>query len=131
MDSKNIVGYGATGLICLLVGAGTAAATMSNAGSDVQPPTPTKTITKTVEVSPAREQGVIAGDGIFEVKRLHPGKYESKTAPDAKCSWKRLSSLTPITVIDSGAHEGTTKVTIKKSDKYFMSSGCVDWKKVK
>lgn len=129
MDPKQVVAYGGTLFIGLVVGAGTVAGTGMNSAT----PAPVKTITVERPAPAAKtEIGTIPGDGIFKIGgAVHPGTYVSKTAPDQKCQWKRLSSLTPIKVIDSAVNKGTSKIIIDKKDKYFMSSGCVDWKKTK
>ncbi len=149
MNKKHAIGYAATALIALGIGAAgagsetvpiaaspTVTATVTVPGSEVTiaPPTVTETVevpgpTKTIKAAPPAAAAAMSGDGTFEVGvDVKPGTYVSKPSPNGNCYWARLSGTDGFdSIIDNANTSGQALVTIKKSDKFFESSGCSDW----
>jgi hypothetical protein len=72
------------------------------------------------------------GDGVWEVGvDVVPGKYKTAGTDSYGCYYARLQhndgSISDI--ISNGFGQGPVTVTIKDSDGYFETSGCVDWTK--
>ena len=139
MHKKHLIAYPATALIALGIGAsgggdsaGSAVAgptvTTTVAGESTSEPAVTVTATPTVKVTetaPAPEaQTAMSGDGTYEVGvDVQPGTYVSAPTSGINCYWELGS------IIDNDNTTGQAVVTIKKSDKFFTSSGCSDWKR--
>ena len=85
--------------------------------------------TKTVTVGPPEPAAALPGDGTFQVGvDVKAGTYVSKPSPNGNCYWARLSGSDGIdSIIDNDNTSGQAVVTIKKTDKFFESSGCSDW----
>ena len=155
MNKKHLIGYGATALVAIGIGAasGSSGATptpvaaaptvtmtappvtvdvpASPATVTVAAPTVTQTVQappKTVTAPPLAPAVAMPGDGTFQVGvDVQPGTYVSK-APDQNCYWARLTGGDGIgSIIDNGNSSGQVVVTIRKSDKFFESNGCSDW----
>lgn len=159
MNIKHVIGYGATALFALGIGA----ASGSGGASETPAPTalaaaPTLTVrvpatdaapqqtvagpmvTKTVEVPgpvktvtapPPAPAVAMAGDGTYQVGvDVKPGTYVSKKPDSGNCYWARLTGGDTLdSIIANGNSSGQVVVTIKKSDKFFESNGCSDWTK--
>ena len=146
MHKKHLIAYPATALIALGIGAsgggdstGSAAAgptvTTTVAGESTSEPAVTVTATPTVKVTetaPAPEaQTAMSGDGTYEVGvDVQPGTYVSAPTSGINCYWERSTGSDDLgSIIDNDNTTGQAVVTIKKSDKFFTSSGCSDWKR--
>jgi hypothetical protein len=148
VNKKHVLGYGATALIALLVGTGiggssgdagdstaaasaTPAPTVTVAGSI---PGPTVTVTastvKTVTSAP-KVAVAMEGDGTYEVGvDVKPGTYVSSKPDSGNCYWARTKGSDGIIgIIANNNSSGRSVVTIKKTDKFFESSGCNPWTK--
>lgn len=93
----------------------------------VKVPGPVKTVT-----APPPPAGVaMGGDGTYQVGvDVKPGTYVSKEPESGNCYWARLTGGDNLgSIIENGNSAGQVVVTIKKSDKFFESSGCSDWTK--
>lgn len=155
MNKKHLIGYAATALVALGIGS---AASASGDGSPVAAPkngpAPTVTVTvpgpeqtvpgptvtqtvevpgpaKTVKVGPPPPAVAMDGDGTFQVGvDVKPGTYVSKKPSSGNCYWARLSGQDGLGgIIDNNNSSGQSVVTIRKTDKYFESSGCSEWTK--
>jgi hypothetical protein len=111
-------------------------------------PGPTETVTETADPEPASTVTVTQKapkpkakpkpqleefDGTYKVgDDIDPGSYKATGADTGNCYWARLKSdsgdLDDIIANNNSA--GSTRVTIRRSDKYFETSGCTNWKKV-
>ncbi|WP_328913851.1 MULTISPECIES: hypothetical protein [unclassified Streptomyces] len=74
----------------------------------------------------------VSGDGMYKVGTdIAPGTYKSTGNADGMCYWERskdaLHGMESITANDNVT--GTAIVTVAKSDAYFKSQGCDDWRK--
>ena len=146
MQKKHLIAYPATALIALGLGAsggndttGTATAgptvTATVAGEATSGPavtvtaTPTEKVTETA-AAPAPETAM-GGDGTYEVGvDVQPGTYVSAPTSGFNCYWDRSKGTDGFdSIIANGNTTGQVVVTIKKSDKFFTSSGCSDWKR--
>ncbi|MFE5791036.1 hypothetical protein ACFQ8C_00520 [Streptomyces sp. NPDC056503] len=83
--------------------------------------------------APEKKAVTIDGDGDFEVgSDVKPGLYRSTGNEDAMCYWERAKDakgeLDSILANDNVT--GTAYVEIKKSDKFFKSTGCETWEAV-
>jgi hypothetical protein len=150
MNKKHVIGYGATALVALMIGTGigtssgdatepgstgaapAATATAAGATATVAGPTVTVTATSEKTVTSAPKVAVaMEGDGTYEVGvDVKPGTYVS-AAPDANCYWARLkgSGGSLDDILANNNTSGRSVVTIKKTDKFFESSGCEPWTK--
>ncbi|MEU8880979.1 hypothetical protein [Streptomyces hydrogenans] len=75
----------------------------------------------------------IDGDGDFEVgSDLKPGLYRTTGNEDAMCYWERSKDATGEldSILANDNVTGTAYVEIKKSDKFFKSTGCETWEAV-
>lgn len=149
MNKKHLIGYPVTALIALGIGtsgggdeAGATdtpsprvTATRTVTGPTVPGPTVTTTATVTtgptvtVTAEPAPPAAAMAGDGTYEVGvDVKPGTYVATAPSSGNCYWARLSGSDGLdNIIDNDNTSGQTVITIKKSDKFFESSGCSDW----
>ena len=143
MQKRHLIGYPATAIIALGIGAlagsdggatnASSIATQVTVTKAVPGPTQFATVTTgpTVRITaePAQPKTAMAGEGIYEVGvDVRPGTYLSPPADSGNCYWARLSGPdTSEEIIDNGNSAGQVLVTIKKSDKFFMASGCNDW----
>lgn len=148
MNKKHVIGYGATALVALMIGTGVGsssgdatepasagpAPTVTAAGATATVPGPTVTVTATSEktVTSAPKVAVaMEGDGTYEVGvDVKPGTYVS-AAPDENCYWARLkgSGGSLDDILANNNTSGRSVVTIKKTDKFFETSGCEPWTK--
>lgn len=150
MNKKHVIGYGATALVALMIGTGiggssddttqpasassSPAATVTAPGATATVPGPTVTVTATSEktvMSTPKVAVAMEGDGTYEVGvDVKPGTYVSGK-PELNCYWARLKgsggSLSDI--IANNNTSGRSLVTIKKTDKFFETSGCAPWTK--
>ena len=113
MQKKHLIAYPATALIALGIGA--------SGGGD-----------STGSAAPAPEaQTAMSGDGTYEVGvDVQPGTYVSAPTSGINCYWERSTGSDDLgSIIDNDNTTGQAVVTIKKSDKFFTSSGCSDWKR--
>ncbi|WP_030748084.1 hypothetical protein [Streptomyces griseus] len=83
--------------------------------------------------APEKKAVTIDGDGDFEVgSDVEAGLYRSTGNEDAGCYWERAKDakgeLDSILANDNVT--GTAYVEIKKSDKFFKSTGCGTWEAV-
>lgn len=77
-------------------------------------------------------KSTVSGDGMYKVGTdIQPGTYKSTGNADGQCYWERtkdaLHGTDSITANDNVT--GNAIVTITRSDAYFKSSGCGDWRK--
>jgi hypothetical protein len=73
------------------------------------------------------------GDGVWEVGvDIAPGKYKTTGTDSYGCYYARLqhNDGTVEDIISNGFGQGPVTVTVKPTDGYFETSGCVDWTKV-
>lgn len=155
MNTKHLIGYAATALVAIGMGAAaTASGDTAPVAAPASGPTPTVTVTvpgpeqtvpgptvtatvevpgptKTVKVGPPPPAVAMEGDGTFQVGvDVKPGTYVSKKPSGRNCYWARLSGQDGFdSIIDNGNSAGQVVVTIRKTDKFFESSGCSDWTK--
>jgi hypothetical protein len=149
MNKKHVIGYAATALVALGIGgaaggdAGGTTSVAATPASTVTVPAPAITVpgpsvtetvevagpTKTVTVGPPKPAAAMPGDGTFQVGvDVKAGTYVSKPSPNGNCYWARLSGSDGIdSIIDNENTSGQAVVIIKKTDKFFESSGCSDW----
>ncbi|WP_312720089.1 hypothetical protein [Mobilicoccus sp.] len=146
MQKKHLVGYPIVTLTAFAIGAAGSASTPTPSGAAPAPtvsvtspaePAPTVTVTA-APTSPTQIAGAtpappaaIPGDGTYEVGvDIQPGKYASDTPTSGNCYWARLKNDDPFDgILANNNSSGKSVVVIKKSDKYFQSSGCSDWTK--
>lgn len=150
MNKKHVIGYGATALVALMIGTGiggssddttepapasaSPAATVTAPGATATVPGPTVTVTTTTEktVTSAPKVAVaMEGDGTYQVGvDVKPGTYVSGK-PELNCYWARLkgSGGSFNDIIANNNTSGRSLVTIKKTDKFFETSGCAPWTK--
>lgn len=145
MQKKHLFGYPIVTLLAFGIGASSAStsAVESPAASatatqpaptvtrTAAPETPVASTTTTAAASVPPSPAAIPGDGTYEVGvDIQPGKYASGTPASGNCYWARLSSDEPFDgILANNNSAGKSVVVIKKSDKYFQSSGCSDWTK--
>ncbi|EWT03342.1 hypothetical protein N865_19205 [Intrasporangium oryzae NRRL B-24470] len=151
MNRKHVIGYGATAFVALAIGAagssGEAAPTVSGAApptvtatvtagptQTVEVPAPTVTVgvagpVKTVTAPPPPPAVAMAGDGVYQVGvDVKPGTYVSDAPASGNCYWERNNGGDGLdSIIDNDNSSGRSVVTIRKTDKFFKSSGCNDW----
>ncbi len=152
MNKKHVIGYAATALVALGIGSAAAGSTSPGASPSAATPTVTvtqpgpettvaaPTVTETVEVpgpkttvtaGPPAPAVAMAGDGTYQVGvDVKPGTYISQKPSSGNCYWARLSGTDGLGgIIANNNSSGQSVVTIRKTDKYFESSGCSDWTK--
>lgn len=152
MNKKHVIGYAATALVALGIGGAAAGSTSPGASPSAATPTVTvtqpgpettvaaPTVTETVEVpgptttvtvGPPAPAVAMAGDGTYQVGvDVKPGTYVSQKPSSGNCYWARLSGTDGLGgIIANNNSSGQSVVTIRKTDKYFESSGCSDWTK--
>jgi hypothetical protein len=85
---------------------------------------------------PAKPAGTpkttVSGNGMYKVgSDIQPGTYKSTGSADGTCYWERtkdaLHGVDSITANDNVT--GNAVVTITRTDAYFKSSDCGDWRK--
>lgn len=154
MNRKHIIGYGATALAGLAIGAAggggggqtqqvaSPAPTVTTTATVTAGPTqtvavPARTVTvkvpgpvKTVTAGPPPPPTAMAGDGIYQVGvDVKPGTYVSDPSPSGNCYWERNNGGDGVeSIIANDNTAGRSIVTIRKGDKFFKSSGCSDWR---
>ena len=146
MQKKHLIGYPIVTLSAFAIGAAGSASTPAATNAAPAPttsvttasqPAPTVTVTAAPEspeqvpsATPTPPAG-IPGDGTYEVGvDIQPGKYASDTPTSGNCYWARLKNDDPFDgILANNNSSGKSVVVIKKSDKYFQSSGCSDWTK--
>jgi hypothetical protein len=93
----------------------------------------TKTVTVTLPPPPSAPKTIIETDGTYRVGiDILPGTYRSGgTSPEGEsdCYWARLRSLKPTDIIDSDIGTGPQVVTIRPSDRAFLTHSCQTWQK--
>lgn len=147
MQKKHLVGYPVATLVAFAIGAAgsasTPAPTTAAPASAVSPtpsaPAPTVTVPATPAPTPdatptpdtTSAPAGVPGDGTYEVGvDIQPGKYSSDTPTSGNCYWARLKNDDPFDgILANNNSSGQSVVIIKKTDKYFQSSGCSDWTK--
>lgn len=131
----------------LLVG-GTAGALAWSSTTVVASPPVERTVTVTAPAPPPEVITVTAqapapdpaptgplttfGDGVWEVGvDVAPGKYKTAGTDSYGCYYARLQNNdgTVADIISNGFGQGPVTVTVKPTDGYFETSGCVDWTK--
>ncbi len=150
MNKKHLIGYTATAVVFLGIGAAAGgdqeapASAVSASGSSttgavpattvtITPPAVTTTVTarstKTVTAGPPKPAVAMAGDGTYEVGvDVKPGTYVSSAPDSGTCYWERSNGKDGVGgIIENGLSAGRVVVTIKKSDRFFTSTGCSDW----
>lgn len=152
MNTKHVIGYAATALAALGIGAASASSNTSPVAAAESSTTPTITVTapgpeqtvpgptvtatvevpgptKTVKLGPPPPAVAMSGDGTYEVGvDVKAGTYVSTPPDSGNCYWARLSGQDSIEgIIANNNSSGQSVVTIRKTDKYFESSGCSDW----
>jgi hypothetical protein len=94
----------------------------------------TKTVTMTAPPPPSVPKTTMETDGTYRVGTdIVPGAYRSAgPSPEgtADCYWARLNSLNETHIIDSDISTGPQVVTIRPSDKAFLTHNCLPWQKV-
>ncbi|MFD4388512.1 hypothetical protein [Streptomyces sp. NPDC058486] len=83
--------------------------------------------------APEKKAVTIDGDGDFEVgSGVEPGLYRTSGNEDAMCYWERSKDATGEldSILANDNVTGTAYVEIKKSDKFFKSTGCETWEAV-
>ncbi|MFF2774900.1 hypothetical protein ACFVU3_08320 [Streptomyces sp. NPDC058052] len=83
--------------------------------------------------APEKKAVTIDGDGDFEVgSDVKPGLYRTTGNEDALCYWERSKDATGEldSILANDNVTGTAYVEIKKSDKFFKSTGCSAWEAV-
>lgn len=150
MNKKHVIGYGATALVALMIGTGIGSSSGDSTAPASASATPTSTVTApgstatvagpTVTVTATSEKTVTSapkvavameGDGTYEVGvDVKPGTYVSNK-PQLNCYWARLkgSGGSFGDIIANNNTSGRSVVTIKKTDKFFETSGCEPWTK--
>lgn len=144
MQKKHLIGYPIVTLLACAIGAAGSASTPAPTSAAPAPTTsasrasePAPTVTAASE-SPAQIPSAtptppagIPGDGTYEVSvDIQPGKYASDAPISGNCYWARLKNDDPFDgILANNNSSGKSVVVIKKSDKYFQSSGCSDWTK--
>ena len=146
MQKKHLIAYPATALIALGIGSAGSSGDSTLAAAEPAPTvtvsssaepqpgvtvtaTPTVTVTKTA--APPPPETAMAGDGTYEVGvDVKPGTYVSPPTDGINCYWERSTGGDELgSIIANDNTTGQAVVTIKKSDKFFISSGCSDWTK--
>lgn len=146
MQKKHLIAYPATALIALSIGsagasdassasaaAPTVTTTTTTTSSAAPEPgvtvTATPTVTATETAPPPPPETAMAGDGTYEVGvDVKPGTYVSPPTDGINCYWERSTGGDELgSIIANDNTSGQAVVTIKKSDKFFISSGCSDW----
>lgn len=151
-SKKHLIGYTATALVALGIGAAsggsnapttptaapaavTATVTVPRAPGDAvtvtaPPVTVTKTATVVKTVAPAVKAS-FPGDGTYQVGvDIKPGTYVSSKPDSGNCYWARLKDDkgSVYSIIDNNNTSGQSVVTIHRTDKFFETNGCNDWK---
>ncbi|WP_289032731.1 hypothetical protein [uncultured Arsenicicoccus sp.] len=153
MQKKHLIAYPLTAIIAMSMGAASAGGSSAST-TGAAAPTPATTVTHTVTAeagppvtitataplaetsaaapapAPAPAAGTtIPGDGTYEVgKDIQPGTYVSDKPSSGNCYWARLKDTDSFEgIIANNNSAGRSVVAIKKSDKYFQSTGCSDW----
>lgn len=71
------------------------------------------------------------GPGTYDIGvDIKPGTYVSAGAVDTVCYWARLRSFDgslDAIIANNSSDEGRQRVTIRRSDKGFETSGCAPW----
>ncbi|EWT03901.1 hypothetical protein N864_17175 [Intrasporangium chromatireducens Q5-1] len=152
MNKKHVIGYAATTLVAFGIGTtaggspspqtapAAASPTVTITAPAVESTEPGPTVTQTVEVpgpkttvtvGPPPPAVAMSGDGTYQVGvDVKPGTYVSKKPSSGNCYWARLSREDGLGgIIANNNSSGQSVVTIRKTDKYFESSGCSDWTK--
>ncbi|MFF9341039.1 hypothetical protein ACF1CG_15040 [Streptomyces sp. NPDC014773] len=83
--------------------------------------------------APEKKAVTVDGDGDFEVgSDVKPGLYRTTGNEDAMCYWERSKDATGEldSILANDNVTGTAYVEIKKSDKFFKSTGCETWEAV-
>jgi hypothetical protein len=118
-----------TGDTASAAGSSTPATTVTLPGATATVPGPTVTVTtssvKTVTSAP-KVDVAMEGDGTYEVGvDVKPGTYVS-SKPELNCYWARLKGSGGGfgDIIANNNTSGRSVVTIKKTDKFFETSGC-------
>lgn len=145
MNKKHVIGYAATALVSFAIGssgggdapdqapAGSSVAGSPASTTTVTLPAVTSTVTaqkvKTVTAPPPAPAVAMEGDGAYEVGvDVKPVTYVSASADSGNCYWARLTGEDGLDgIIANGNSAGRVIVTIRKSDKFFASSGCSSW----
>lgn len=147
MQMKNLVAYPVAALVALSTGCSAAASDESGGASSAPQvtvtvpgptvtatatesvPTPTVTNTVTVTVEP-KAKSSFPGDGTYQVGvDIEPGTYVSGPPDRGNCYWARLSGSNGFgDILANNNSSGQSVVTIAKTDKFFESSGCSDWR---
>lgn len=93
----------------------------------------TQTVTVTLPPPPPIPKTIMETDGTYRVGvDIVPGTYRSGgTSPEGEsdCYWARLRSLKPTDIINSGIGTEFQVVTIKPSDRAFVTHSCQPWQK--
>lgn len=144
MQKKHLIGYPIVTLSAFAIGAAGSASTPAATSAAPAPTTSVTTASQpapTVTAAPESPEQVpsatptpaasIPGDGTYEVGvDIQPGKYVSEPSTSGNCYWARLKNDDPFDgILANNNSSGKSVVVIKKSDKYFQSSGCSDWTK--
>lgn len=144
MQKKHLIGYPIVTLSAFAIGAAGSASTPAATNAAPAPTTSVTTASQpapTVTAAPESPEQVpsatptpaasIPGDGTYEVGvDIQPGKYVSEPSTSGNCYWARLKNDDPFDgILANNNSSGKSVVVIKKSDKYFQSSGCSDWTK--
>ena len=152
MRKKHLIGYPLTALLALGIGAAggsgdgattsaspTPSTTVTHTVTEAQPPVtvtatapPAETPASAAAPAPAQAAGpTLPGDGTYEVGvDIQPGTYVSDKPSSGNCYWARLKDTDSFEgIIANNNSAGRSVVTIKKSDKFFQSTGCSDWAK--
>lgn len=95
----------------------------------VTEPGPTKTVT--TQVDHANDKGI--GEGTWKVgSDIKAGVYKAHAKKNEvlkNCYWARLKGTGEGDIIANDNSSGQSIVEVKKSDKYFQTTGCTPWVK--
>jgi hypothetical protein len=145
MQKKHLIAYPATALLAFAVGgassgtrteaapkpSSTATVTTTAPAPAARTMTATPTVRVTKTASPQEPETAMAGDGTYEVGvDVKPGTYVSAPTDSLNCYWERSRGGDGLnSIVANGNTTGQVVVTIRKSDKFFTTSGCSDWKR--
>ena len=128
MQSKKAVVAGAAIVLTACGGSNHGAAVTVTSTLEV-----TKTVTVAGPPPPSVPKTIMETDGTYRVGvDIVPGTYRSGgTSPEGEsdCYWARLRSLKPTDIINSGIGTEFQVVTIKPSDRAFVTHSCQPWQK--
>jgi hypothetical protein len=85
------------------------------------------------QAHPARNTWFVGSTGTYLVGRsLGAGTYKSAAPASGTCHWARLRTASggPRHIIAAGQTARSSVVTVRKTDKFFETSGCANWQRI-